>query len=102
MKPEYSVIDFPVAHPKGSCRVCGCTEEKPCKGGCHWWAGGHVCSRCVERAEALLTPPKRSLADFQRVLEAETNPNVLALALRNATGDWRRVALHKRMQEVPR
>jgi hypothetical protein len=33
-----------------ACRVCGCTEDRPCDGGCHWVADpqmGELCSRCV-------------------------------------------------------
>ena len=28
------------------CRVCGCTEERPCPGGCYWVADD-LCSRCA-------------------------------------------------------
>lgn len=28
------------------CRECGCTDEHPCRGGCHWVAAD-LCSRCV-------------------------------------------------------
>jgi hypothetical protein len=36
-----------------ACRVCGCTEDKPCNGGCHWAEDpqmGDLCSRCVNAA----------------------------------------------------
>ncbi len=29
------------------CRVCGCTEEEACPGGCHWLIPG-LCSQCDE------------------------------------------------------
>lgn len=34
------------------CRVCGCTEDEACEGGCHWVPDpedlGDLCSRCLE------------------------------------------------------
>jgi ParB/RepB/Spo0J family partition protein len=33
----------------GVCRVCGCTQEKACKGGCGWASPG-VCTKCVDKA----------------------------------------------------
>jgi hypothetical protein len=36
---------------EGRCRVCGCTEQLSCEGGCTWVADpegmGDICSRCV-------------------------------------------------------
>jgi len=40
------------------CRICGCTDERACPGGC-FWVGKDLCSRCVVMAE--LSPPLRSL-----------------------------------------
>lgn len=31
-----------------ACRVCGCTEEDACDGGCSW-AGSSLCSSCAPR-----------------------------------------------------
>jgi hypothetical protein len=31
-----------------TCRVCGCTESRPCPGGCAWSAPD-ACSACVPR-----------------------------------------------------
>ncbi len=30
-----------------ACRICGCTDEQACPGGCHWLLPG-LCSQCVE------------------------------------------------------
>ncbi len=30
------------------CRVCGCTDEDPCPGGCFWIAPD-LCSRCASK-----------------------------------------------------
>lgn len=32
----------------GRCRVCGCTDERACPGGCVW-AEPSLCSRCARR-----------------------------------------------------
>ena len=29
-----------------NCRICGCTDDRACAGGCHWVAPG-LCSRCA-------------------------------------------------------
>jgi hypothetical protein len=34
------------------CRVCGCSEEHACAGGCSW-ANGDICSVCFCTAEVL-------------------------------------------------
>jgi hypothetical protein len=28
-----------------SCRICDCTDDEPCPGGCHW-VGPDLCSSC--------------------------------------------------------
>lgn len=33
------------ATPERSCRVCGCTYENGCSGGC-WWVAQDLCSQC--------------------------------------------------------
>lgn len=38
---------FAAALPK-ACRVCGCTTERSCEGGCNWIAPG-LCSSCAAR-----------------------------------------------------
>ncbi len=32
------------------CRICGCTDNCACPGGCYW-VEEDLCSRCVEKAE---------------------------------------------------
>ena len=32
------------------CKVCGCTEEKACKGGCYWIAP-YLCNKCYEKGQ---------------------------------------------------
>ena len=32
------------------CRVCGCTDDRACEGGCYW-VGPDLCSRCADRGE---------------------------------------------------
>jgi hypothetical protein len=34
----------------GVCRVCGCTDERACEGGCYWVDDEHtLCSQCAEK-----------------------------------------------------
>ena len=40
---------------RGECRICGCTYENACAGGCSWAdAKQTLCSSCVETADDLL------------------------------------------------
>lgn len=44
---------IPDADQVPACRVCGCTEEQACEGGCHWVEDpqmGELCSRCINAA----------------------------------------------------
>ena len=41
------------------CRVCGCTDEHACEGGCSWVEPG-LCSRCVGRTTPEEKPKRRS------------------------------------------
>lgn len=34
------------------CRVCGCTDEHACDGGCYW-ASVNLCSKCAEKEDLL-------------------------------------------------
>ncbi len=34
-----------IAAPERACRICGCTHETPCAGGCGW-AGADLCTAC--------------------------------------------------------
>jgi hypothetical protein len=42
------LIDVPAPKVR-ACRVCGCTDDRVCPGGC-WWAGPDPCSRCEGRS----------------------------------------------------
>lgn len=33
-----------------ACRVCGCTDDHACPGGC-WWVEGDLCSTCAAKQE---------------------------------------------------
>lgn len=35
------------------CRVCGCTDDRACPGGC-WWVADDLCSACGSRPPAVL------------------------------------------------
>jgi hypothetical protein len=34
-----------------SCRICGCTDDHACQGGCHW-VEKDLCSACKQSTEA--------------------------------------------------
>lgn len=35
-----------------ACRVCGCTEDKACVGGC-WWVEYDLCSACANKRRGI-------------------------------------------------
>lgn len=37
------------------CRVCGCTNERACPGGCHW-VEEDLCSECAPAAHSIIRP----------------------------------------------
>jgi hypothetical protein len=38
---------------EAACRVCGCSESKPCEGGCTPGVEADLCSRCYRAREAM-------------------------------------------------
>lgn len=42
---EGAIVARVEAEPVETCRVCGCTDERACPGGCYWAAPG-LCSSC--------------------------------------------------------
>jgi hypothetical protein len=61
-----------------TCRGCGCTDDRPCEGGCSW-AAPNVCSRCIEDCAA-------------EIAVAEVAALGLALRSRDFPEEWRRGA----------
>jgi hypothetical protein len=45
----------PQAAAARTCRVCGCTDDHACEGGCYW-VEADLCSKCAEKCAAQLTP----------------------------------------------
>lgn len=43
-------IVIEVSEGTQACRVCGCTQERACPGGC-FWAEVNLCSECVRKGE---------------------------------------------------
>jgi hypothetical protein len=39
-----------------SCRVCGCTDDRACEGGCGW-AEQDLCTACIDTTAAVETVP---------------------------------------------
>lgn len=46
------------ALPERFCRVCGCTDDAACEGGCYW-VEPDLCSACVARVPVVLELAKR-------------------------------------------
>ncbi len=70
--PEEAAATAPAAR---TCRVCGCTDEHACEGGCTW-VETDLCSKCV-------TPPAKALP----VIEGDTiAPNDAQLSLEGLNG----------------
>jgi len=73
--------------PAGVCRVCGCTEENPCPGGCGWTDKTRtICTRCANgepgRGELDYFPPFkdgepaiRSEAEADQEIYEEVKPH---------------------------
>lgn len=72
--------------PPRTCRVCGCTDNRACEGGCSW-VGDTLCSKCqvvpdatdkaesdrlaaaIETAKAKFPPPVRVAPDLEYIVE---------------------------------
>lgn len=39
-----------LARENQKCRICGCTWDNACEGGCHW-VEPDLCSNCIEQEE---------------------------------------------------
>lgn len=44
----------PAPGEKWKCRRCGCTDDRPCPGGCYW-VQQDLCSQCAGRGPLLVT-----------------------------------------------
>ena len=47
--------DFGPLFDLRTCRVCGCTDDEACEGGCTW-VEEDLCSRCAQPHRARITP----------------------------------------------
>jgi len=89
---------LPRTHAEGGCLLCGrrfSARRMPVL-----LERGGVCGACRLAVLKITTPGRADRSCVQKQIAAETNPNVLAVALANATGDWRRAAIRKRQQEL--
>lgn len=46
----YNLLNLGHVPDDSTCRVCGCTQDHACPGGCHW-VEPNLCSACVENAD---------------------------------------------------
>ena len=104
MSARYLIGKAPAGKPvKGTCRVCGCTEEHACKNGCSWVDGPKktLCSACC------LSGLFDEVVNGDRTKSLESIRNVKLYVLQAAQdyglkGDWRRAAVAKRIKELQR
>lgn len=105
------LLSWPVDHGKGCCRVCGCTDDHACHGGCAWAIDPHeelgevgygLCDLCLDRILVVLETPRQAFASTLagEIVNNTDNLNLLTLALHCARGDWRRAAIRTRLVEV--
>lgn len=60
---------------RGVCRVCGCTDERACPGGCSWLDDEHTwCDRCVaEKVREFLASPEGQAAVAEMLGQVHTS-----------------------------
>ena len=73
---------------KQQCRVCGCTEDRACPGGCSW-VEKDLCSACTDTEEA-------QLKVFDNEVYEQQRKNIERLAAENPD-DW----FYKSQMELP-
>jgi hypothetical protein len=49
------IEDLCVLFDGDACRLCGCTQEMACEGGC-WWVEADLCSECATPAQKAAAP----------------------------------------------
>jgi hypothetical protein len=84
-------VRLPQPHPTG-CRLCGIPNPRS--------DGAVICRVCEGRVFRICDPARADRAQVLALIRVTDNPNVLALALANALGDWRRAALSRRLERV--
>ncbi|MEW6573161.1 MAG: hypothetical protein AB1374_05960 [Bacillota bacterium] len=73
-----------------TCRICGCTDERACPGGCYW-VEPDLCSRCAERSDVDKGPEDLLRRDgvccsCGKLLASSLHLNLVAL---NKRATWR-------------
>jgi len=69
LQPDYD----PDPDGHGTCRVCGCTDDMACPGGCYW-VEPDLCSRCAETVPAAPTADYVPLEEFDALIEPIAKP----------------------------
>jgi len=78
--------------PAKCCIICGRDAGLP--------EGQQPCPKCAARVLAITLPARREQRRVEQLLRSERTPAILRAALHNATGDWRRAAIRRRMKSV--
>lgn len=91
---QMDITDYKECTPDGNqeediqtCRVCGCTDDKACPGGCYW-VEDDLCSQCHEKAQE--QPSEETPAEIVEADIIHTPPAVeqetMKLEFREASG----------------
>lgn len=65
---EISELAAEIFDQKRTCRVCGCTDDNACPGGCYW-VEDDLCSRCADEAKVAATQSTDRLTEFCRSID---------------------------------
>jgi len=87
---ELQMPFFPESPPEKCCVIC----RRPADN------GDVLCDACAGRIAALIDPPAAQRDRVTAAIAGETDIALLMIARHNATGDWRRVALTRRLDAL--
>ena len=81
-----------MTNPMARCRICGCTQQDACDGGCGWTtAGCTLCTRCFELAMQIADTLHRVAAPQSLASQSEDGLNALYWLVR--------LEMHQRRRE---
>ena len=67
---EFNDAEYPEPNPEavpGTCRICGCTDDCGCPGGCEW-VEEDLCSRCSEIVEEFVATVRNQANNLEDVM----------------------------------
>ena len=76
IKQYYDNFDEMLIVDEQKCRICGCTENNACEGGCYW-VEDDLCSKCVGKVkEEIINSDETAIEKLQREVQTAKNKNV--------------------------